>query len=104
MIYMTNIEQGQLLLNAGYLPETADACWLRLPIFGGEYRLVYGPVTSWNVFTERAEDRVPAWSLGALWEMCDGVELSFSTREDRAEDIVNTLVKKLVETSDYKQL
>lgn len=103
MIYTTNIEQGQLLLNAGYLWETADAFWVSRP-FAGDHVLVFGRLTSWNLFAERKEDCIPAWSLGALWEMCDGVELSFSTREDRAEDIVNTLVKKLVETSDYKQL
>lgn len=104
MIYTTNIEQGQQLLNAGYLPETADSFWLRHPDFRGEYRLMYEQVTSWNVFTERAEDCVPAWSLGALWDMCDGVELSFSTGEDRAAYILDALVKKLIEVSDYEQL
>lgn len=100
----TTIEQGKQLLNAGYLLETADAFWLRHPDFRGEYRLMHAPVTSWNVFTERVEDCVPAWSLAALWDLCEDLPLSFSTMEDRADAVIDTLVDKLIETSPYNLL
>lgn len=100
MIRTTTFEQSEQLLNAGYLPETADAFWLRRPDFNGERKLMCSPVSSWNALTERPEDCVPAWSLSALWDLCEDLSLSFSTREDRSEGIIDTLVKKLIENSD----
>lgn len=100
----TTIEQGKRLLDAGYLPETADALWVRHRIFNSGPICILAPSSSWNILSEDLYDNVPAWSLAALWDLCEDLPLSFSTMEDRADAVIDTLVDKLIETSPYNLL
>ena len=90
----TTIEQSKRLIEAGYLPETADMHWF----LGVETPMLYATRC---FYYSGQEFVVPAWSLGALWDLCEDYNLSFSTQEDRTDGIIETLVRKLVDKSPY---
>lgn len=90
----TTIEQSERLLATGVSPDTADMMWVPVPTRhkGVVEQLYVGRVTP---------NGEPAWSLSALWNLAKekGIALDFSTAEDTADGIIETLVSKLTQTN-----
>ena len=95
----TSIQQSKRLLEAGISPETADITWLYKYPIGGKphWALAVGHYLLYGELNEK--DTVPAWSLGALWELCKekGYSLEFNTKEDTPEGMIEHMVDILAD-------
>jgi len=85
----TTIKQSKQLLEAGIDPFTADMSYA-INITNGEYELMARKFESLG--------DLPCWSMAALWEICRyrGIELEFSTGDDKAMNIIGTLVMTII--------
>ena len=92
-----------MLLDAGLDPKTADMFWRALAFEQddqGKWLPQSGTPICLIVGTACGLD-VPSWSLSALWDLAKekGIALDFSTAEDTADGIIETLVSKLTQTN-----
>ena len=100
------MDQSRRLMAAGLKTETADMEWVK-PLgerFKYECQMLYSP------FTNRIAgyDRIPAWSMSALWELCGKTCLMahlYATDEspsDIIESLVNAIILNLEESRHLK--
>lgn len=97
----TTIEESKRLIAAGISPDTADMCWRNYALtydFGHamEVRTVEPILYAFNA---KSKDDIPAWSLGALWDLCKekGYCLEFNTKEDTSEGMIEHMVNILAD-------
>lgn len=96
-MYVTTEEQSKRLFNQmsnNLQIETADFCYLELD---GKYYLYNNPYREManNVFNDKF---IPAWSIGALWDILNRSELKFSpnTQFFNSEKLISGLVNTIL--------
>jgi hypothetical protein len=88
----TTIEQSKLLLAAGFSPQEADM------VYYGIDKTQFPVIIPMDYvrFIPRDSGSIPAWSLGALWNLCNEYCMVFDTQEDTAEQVIETMVTRLI--------
>ena len=94
----TTIEQSRRLLEAGVSASTADMCYQSYEFETGEDGNVIhesckpiGGLHVGNPFND-----FPAWSLGALWNLCKGKAIELCTSDSSAEEVITILMTSLI--------
>lgn len=94
----TTIEQSRRLLEAGVSASTADMCYQNYEFEVEENGDVIhescrpvGGLHVGNPFND-----FPAWSLGALWNLCGDNAIELCTADCTAEEVITILVTRLI--------
>lgn len=94
----TTIEQSKLLLAAGFSPQEADM------VYYGIDKTQFPVIIPMDYvrFIPRDSGSIPAWSFGALWDLCKEFHLVFDTGDDSAGKVMETMVKRLIAHKETK--
>lgn len=97
---VTSREQSYKLSQIACLSlQTADMMWVCVAFDADD------PNAIWEVMVRhpwmqapREPNSYPAWSLGALWRLCDEEKLVFETGRDSAETVLDALVERILKS------
>lgn len=95
----TSIEQSKRLLDAGINPKTADMSLIYTHSSNGDMKWMLSSGKYNRYGALEPEGRVvPAWSIGALWDIFNATGLIFmyEISEHTSEELIESMVTRLV--------
>ena len=86
----TNIEQAEMLVNAGVQKDSADMIWCRIELYDRSIAVEVMPKQ--KVVPPEAIIS-PAWSLGRLWDIIHGLDKTYDFETKMSsEELIEHLV------------